>query len=118
MSVCAPPRIDVNSTLPPSGVNDGWLSYPGLLVMLTGRAIVATLPAVVSVATKISVSGGEGGVCACANVRSARPGSRSSDRTAPRIVGQHAVPRHPEHVTHHELLERRSHQHADADEER
>ena len=27
---------------PSSGVNDGWLSYPGLFVMFTGRPTVTT----------------------------------------------------------------------------
>ena len=51
-----PSRIEVNRMAAPSGVKDGWLSYPVLLVMLTGRPI-GSAPAE-NGARKISVSGG------------------------------------------------------------
>ena len=58
MSVCVPPRFDVNSMWRPSRVNDGWLSYPGLLVTFTGCPTVRAPATFDSEARTISVFGG------------------------------------------------------------
>ena len=52
------PRTDVNSTAPPSGVNDGWLSYPGLFEMLIGAVSVTVSFSTFSDARYTSVAGG------------------------------------------------------------
>jgi hypothetical protein len=45
MSVCAPSRFEENNTPLESARNWGWLSYPGLFVMLIGRPTAIVTPA-------------------------------------------------------------------------
>jgi len=53
-------RPDVNRISRPSGVKEGWLSYPRLLVMLVGVPTINAPSTSVKLARKMSVSGGGG----------------------------------------------------------
>ena len=65
--------------------------------MLTGRTTALPLERF-SVARKISVSGGEFGVCACTDISTAKPVATGNERMAPWIVGQCTLPRQPRAV--------------------
>src|SRR5687768_7513660 len=98
MSVCGlpqpdstDPRADVNRSALPSGVKDGWLSYPGLFEMFDGFPTAHLPPALERSARKTSVAGGPAGVCDGAG--DCKIQQKSVERTARNVVmGRDYIP--------------------------
>src|SRR5690349_544905 len=93
MSVCLPPRFDVNSSARPSGRKAGWLSYPGLRVMLTAAPTVSLPSTVSSAARKMSESGGFGAAADCmGELLQGTKGRKGRRRRTGGKVGPRSVP--------------------------
>src|SRR5687768_4893281 len=52
------PRAEVKNSVRPPGAKNGWLSYPGLAEMFSGRPTLSLPPAVSRGARNTSVAGG------------------------------------------------------------